>query len=73
MIFILSSIFFLVSALYLFYQHRKFQHIDQWEKIDAKVLSAKIVKYICFTAYNALEQQSLRENIYKPIITYSYK
>jgi len=71
-ILIMTFFFLMIVLIYIFYRNKRFNNIAKWTKVDANVLKSKVIKCICFTAYNALEQQRLRKEVYKPEIIYKY-
>lgn len=72
MVLFITVSFFIITFIYLLYKYKRFSNLDRWKKVDAKVISAKAIRCICFTAYNALEQQRIRKESYKPEILYRY-
>lgn len=71
-ILIITFLFFMITFFYVFYKNKKFNDLSKWKQIKANRIGAKVIKCICFTAYNAMEQQRLRKETYKPEITYRY-
>ena len=73
LIVLITFIFYIISFLYIFYKNKKFNNLDKWEEAEAKVINAKAIGCLCFTAYNTLEKQRLRKESYKPEIIYRYE
>ena len=83
--FVVSSIVFMTSVkslilfvvcfylgsiiIYIGYKNRKYENIDKWIEIDARVISAKVIKCVCFSAFRV--RQNINE-VYRPEITYRY-
>jgi len=69
----IASAYIMMVLLYLLYKKKHFDNLSVWQKHKAKVLNVQVLKCICITAYNALEQQRLRHEVYKPDISYTYE
>ncbi len=66
--FVLLFVVFVFMAIYI--QEKKFSSVYSWEKIEATIVSKKVIKYMCFSMYR---KWNTAKNIYKIDIKYRYK
>lgn len=66
--FIFLFVVLLCMAVYI--QEKNFSSVYSWEKIEATIVSKKVIKYMCFSMYR---KWNTAKNIYKIDIKYRYK
>lgn len=70
MILILIIVYFFSIIVYIKYKKIKFENLEKWIKIDARVINIKVIKCICFSAFKV---RANKNEVYKPYILYKYK
>jgi len=71
---IVALVFFGLEGIYIWYKNRQFSSAitmdrDRWVEVEAKVLSAKVIRCICFSNY---KWRQTKDEVYRPEITYEY-
>ncbi len=70
LIFFVISFYFISIIIYIRHKSKKYKNLDRWIEIDAELISAKVIKCICFSIFRVRQNEN---EVYKPEILYKYK